>query len=82
MSEFRILLIDDEPAQIISIKSFLKRRNYSVISANSGSEGMAVIRDSNIDLVFTDFRMPDMNGLEVVKALKDFNPEIPVVVMT
>jgi two-component system NtrC family response regulator len=82
MSEFRILLIDDEPAQIISIKSFLKRRNYTALSANSGLEGMAVVRDGNIDLVFTDFRMPDMNGLEVVKALKDFNPEIPVVVMT
>ncbi|HID39551.1 MAG TPA: sigma-54-dependent Fis family transcriptional regulator [Calditrichaeota bacterium] len=82
MQEFRILLIDDEPAQITSIKSFLKRRNYTVLSANSGSEGMAVVREGNVDLVLTDFRMPDMNGLEVVKALKEFNPEIPVVVIT
>lgn len=82
MQEFSILLIDDEPAQITSIKSFLKRRNYSVLTANSGREGMALIYEGNIDLVFTDFRMPEMNGLEVVKAIKEFNPEILVVVMT
>ncbi len=82
MSEFRILLIDDEPAQIISIKSFLKRRKYSVLSANSGSEGMKIIEEGNIDLIFTDFRMPDISGLDVVRAVKRFNPEIPVVVIT
>jgi two-component system NtrC family response regulator len=82
MSDFRILLIDDEPAQITSISSFLKRRNFTVLSANSGKEGMAVLQNRNVDLVFTDFRMPDMNGLEVLKATKAFNPEIPVVVMT
>jgi len=82
MSEFRILLIDDEPAQITSIKAFLKRRNYTVFSANSGSEGMKIIENEVIDLVFTDFRMPDMNGLEVIKAIKSYNPEIPVIVIT
>ena len=82
MSEFRILLIDDEPAQITSIKSFLKRRNYSILTANSGKEGISHIDDGNVDLVFTDFRMPNMNGLEVVQNIKKLNPEIPVVVIT
>jgi two-component system NtrC family response regulator len=82
MSDFHILLIDDEPAQITSIKSFLKRRNYTVTSASSGEEGLSFIHDGVIDLVFTDFRMPDMNGLEVVKNVKNLNPEIPIVVIT
>ena len=82
MSEFRILLIDDEPAQITSIKSFLKRRNYSILTASSGKEGISHIDNGNVDLVFTDFRMPDMNGLEVVQNIKKLNPEIPVVVIT
>jgi len=80
--DFKILLIDDEPAQVTSIKSFLKRRQYTVFSANSGSEGLDIINKNNINLVFTDFRMPDMNGLTVVKSLKTINPEIPVVVIT
>jgi len=82
MSEFRILLIDDEPVQITSIKSFLKRRNYSILTAYSGKEGISHIDDGNVDLVFTDFRMPEMNGLEVVQNIKKLNPEIPVVVIT
>jgi two-component system NtrC family response regulator len=82
MSDFRILLIDDEPAQITSLKSFLKRRNYTILTANSGNEGLTYIDDGNVDLVFTDFRMPDMNGLEVVQNIKNLNPEIPVVVIT
>lgn len=82
MSDFRILLIDDEPAQITSLKSFLKRRNYTILTANSGQEGLTFIDNGNVDLVFTDFRMPDMNGLEVVQKTKNLNPEIPVVVIT
>jgi two-component system NtrC family response regulator len=82
MSDFRILLIDDEPAQITSIKSFLKRRDYTILTASSGKEGLNFIDDGNVDLVFTDFRMPDMNGLEVVQNIKNINPEIPVVVIT
>ncbi len=82
MSDFRILLIDDEPAQIASLKSFLKRRNYKVKSALSGEEGLQIVRDEHIDLIFTDFRMPDMNGLEVVKQVKKINPEILIAIIT
>ncbi|MCK5852998.1 sigma-54-dependent Fis family transcriptional regulator [bacterium] len=82
MSDFRILLIDDEPAQIASLKSFLKRRKYNVMSALSGEEGLQIIRSEHIDLVFTDFRMPDMNGLDVVKQVKKINPEIIIAVIT
>ena len=82
MSNFHILLIDDEPAQITSIKSFLKRRDFTVSSANSGQDGINIVMDRNIDLVFTDYRMPEMNGLEVVQSINKLNPELPVVVIT
>jgi two-component system NtrC family response regulator len=82
MSNFHILLIDDEPAQITSIKSFLKRRDFTVSSANSGQDGINIVKDGNIDLVFTDYRMPEMNGLEVVQSINKLNPELPVVVIT
>jgi len=82
MSEFRVLMIDDEPAQLLSLKSFLKRRDYTVFTADSGKEGMKIIQETTIDLVLTDFRMPDMTGLEVVKTVKSFNPAIPVIVIT
>jgi DNA-binding NtrC family response regulator len=83
MADLNILLIDDEPAQITSLKSFLQRRNYKVYTAQSGSEGLRLLNDTPVvDLVFTDFRMPDMSGLDVVNQVKKMNPEIPVVVIT
>ncbi len=82
MSEFRVLLIDDEPAQLTSIKSFLKRRGLQVFAAQSGSEGIRIVKQGNLDLVLSDFRMPDKSGLEVLREIKQYNPEIPVVILT
>jgi two-component system NtrC family response regulator len=82
MCAFSILLIDDEPAQIISIKSFLKRRNFNVLTANSGNEALTIINNGSIDLILTDYRMPGMSGLDIVHSVKSINPEIPVVVIT
>jgi len=82
MPDFRILLIDDEPAQIASIQSYLKRHEFSVESARSGKEGLEKLKESSFDLVITDYRMPDITGLDVVKAVKSEYPEIPVIVIT
>ncbi|HHE54150.1 MAG TPA: response regulator, partial [Caldithrix abyssi] len=82
MSDFTILLIDDEPAQLISLKTFLKRRNYTIFTAESGTEGLKILQNNPVDLVLTDYRMPDISGLEVVKQAQQINPEIPVVVIT
>lgn len=82
MQNLRILIIDDEPNQVISIKSFLKRRGYNVSTAGSGSEGLKIVEAGAIDLVLSDFRMPDMNGLEVVQAIHKFNPGIFIIVIT
>ncbi|MBD3223380.1 MAG: response regulator [Caldithrix sp.] len=82
MSSFHILLIDDEPAQLTSIKAFLRRRDFKVSTADSATTGLKLIANGGIDLVLTDFRMPDKNGLEVVKETKRINPEIPVMVIT
>ncbi len=82
MKDFRILIIDDEPSQIISLKTFLKRRNFTVFTAESGNAGLEILRNNRIDLVLTDYRMPDISGLDVVKETQKINPEIPVVVIT
>ena len=82
MKDFSILVIDDEPAQILSIKSYLSRRQYNVLTANSGEEGLSYLNNGYIDLVLTDYRMPGISGLDVVRKIKHFNPELPVVVIT
>ncbi len=82
MTDFSILIIDDEQAQLIALKTFLKRRQYQVFTANSGNEGLQILQNTPIDLVLTDYRMPDISGLEVVKKSQQINPEIPVIVIT
>ncbi len=82
MKDLAILLIDDEAAQLKSLESFLKRRNYSVFTAGSGPEGYEISKNRVIDLVLSDYRMPEWNGLVVVKKIKELNPAIDVVVMT
>lgn len=82
MSDFRILLIDDEPTQIKSIQSFLNRRKFITATASSGKEGLLEMEKNHYDLVITDFRMPDISGLEVVKKVKEYNPDIQVIVIT
>lgn len=77
-----ILLIDDQEAQLQSLSSFLTRRHYSVFTAANGPEGYQIAKDHTIDLVLTDFRMPEWDGLTVMRQMKALNPDIDVVIMT
>lgn len=82
MNPFSILIIDDEEAQLLSLKSFLTKRGYDVYTTTSGQEGLKIINNNVIDLVLSDFRMPEWNGLVVLRKVKELNPEIDVVIMT
>lgn len=82
MNTFSILVIDDEEAQLRSLRSFLERRNYDVYTASTGEEGYKIAQNYTIDLVLTDFRMPEWNGFVVLRKIKELNPEIDIVVIT
>lgn len=82
MNQFSIIIIDDEEAQLLSLKSYLTKRGYEVFTTTSGKESLNIINNNVVDLVISDFRMPEWNGLEVLKKVKELNPEIDVVIMT
>jgi len=82
MGNLSILIIDDEEAQLLSLKSFLQRRNYEVFTATNGPAGYEIAQKNTIDLVLTDFRMPEWDGLTVLEKFKQLNPDIDVVVVT
>ncbi|MCW8848470.1 MAG: sigma-54 dependent transcriptional regulator [Melioribacteraceae bacterium] len=82
MKKLNLLIIDDEESQLLSLKSFLTRRNFDVITANDGKSGYDKLKDNQVDVVLTDFRMPNWDGYTVLKNIKELNPEIDVVVMT
>ena len=82
MSEHKILIIDDEPAQVQALAGFLKKKGFEVEKANAGFDGLKILDKQTIDLVITDFKMPDIDGVEVLKRAKAINPEIDVIMMT
>ena len=77
-----ILLIDDEESILIMVSSLLKTEGYKVITANSGEQGLEVFRREAPQLVITDLSMDEISGIEVLKQVKETEPETMVIIMT
>lgn len=78
----KLLIIEDEEAARRGIAAFFSDSGYDVIEAANGEEGVTLFRTEQPDIVFTDLRMPVMGGLEVIKAVKELKPDIPVIVIS
>jgi CheY-like chemotaxis protein len=81
-----LLLIDDNAIQAATRQTILKRAGYHVIAVLNPERALEQLRNNDfpatIDLVITDHIMPDMNGSEFVTRLREFDPEIPVLVIS
>lgn len=79
---YSVLIIDDEEEIRYLLAEILQQANYKVSIAKDGKEGLEKFRKENIDIVFTDLGMPDINGWEVAKEIKKLNPATPVVLIS
>jgi CheY-like chemotaxis protein len=78
----RILAVDDEPIVLDSFRKILVIAGYSVDTVETGLEAVGLVRKNDYDFVFTDFKMPEMDGVEVTKAVKHLRPDVDVVLIT
>ncbi len=78
----KILIIDDEQIYRTMLKHTLIKEGYTTIEAENGEIGLELVRTEHPDLVLTDFRMPGMDGVEVISEIQKFNPRLPVVLFT
>jgi CheY-like chemotaxis protein/glycine cleavage system H lipoate-binding protein len=78
----RILAVDDEQIVLDSFRKILVLAGYSIDTVESGPEALGLIRSNDYDFVFTDLKMPGMDGVEVTKAVKHLRPDIDVIVIT
>lgn len=78
----KILIIDDEQVNRVVLRQVLGKEGYFIMEAEDGQSGIQVFKEEHPDLVLTDFRMPGMNGLEVLAEIHKINPQIPVIVLT
>lgn len=79
-----VLVIDDNPQVVEALESFLSMRDYSVISTTDGREGVDLAVEQQPDVVVCDYKMPDFDGLSVLKALRrhDATVGIPFILFT
>lgn len=78
----RILAVDDEKIVLDSLRKMLALGGYSIDTVESGEEALGLIRKRDYDFVFTDLKMPGMDGVEVTKAVRHLRPDIDVIVIT
>ncbi len=78
----KITLIDDNPDFLFTTGTFLKRNGYEVWTAEDGSSGIELSREKSCEIIITDIQMPGMDGIEVLKRIKETDPEKEVIVVT
>lgn len=77
-----ILIVDDDEVMRETLSDVLKKRGYEIFSVGSGNGALSLMKKSIIDLILLDMRLPDIDGLEVLKKIKEFDTEILVIMMT
>ncbi len=78
----KILVIDDEKPTLSMFKLFLTAYGYDVYTAEDGENGLEIFKQAGPDIVFTDIKMPGMDGLEVLYRIKQIHPASQVVIIT
>jgi DNA-binding response OmpR family regulator len=78
----RILVVDDELLIRDLLYDFFSSRNYDIILAESGSKALEILGVEDIDLILTDLKMPDMDGLEMIRRADTKKNGPPVIIMT
>jgi len=78
----RILIMDDDELIIKMLRMALENRGYDVIAATNGREGVRLYGTTPVDLVISDILMPEMDGIEALKALRQRNPELKLIAVS
>ena len=78
----RILIADDDLDICLLLSRFLAKNEYDVTQAHSGRSALNLVRDKKFDLILCDFRLGDLDGLEMLAAFNEFAPDVPVIIIT
>ena len=78
----KVLVIDDEKPTLTMFRLFLDAYGYKAYTAENGATGLEIFKQEKPTIVFTDIKMPGMNGLAVLQEIKDIDPRTAVIVIT
>lgn len=77
-----ILLVDDNNHGLIARKAVLEELGYNVVTAKSGEEALELFEARKFDLMVTDYKMPRMNGVELIRKVRKSDSEVPVIMLS
>ncbi|MCX8031137.1 MAG: response regulator [Thermodesulfovibrionales bacterium] len=79
----KILIIDDEPDMLVLLSMIIKSRtSYEVITTSNPYEALEWIKKGGYDLVITDLKMPGVDGMEILKTIRKYDEDVPVIIIT
>ena len=78
----KVLLVDDEADFLELMSMRVKKWGYDVLAAKDGKEALSAVENKNPDIVILDFMLPDMDGASVLRQIRKFNKDIPVIMFT
>ncbi len=82
MKDYRILFVDDDKDILMMVEQYLQMQGYDITTVDSGLRALDLVRDRDVHIIFTDYKMPEFNGLELLAAVKQYNPAIEVIIVT
>jgi DNA-binding NtrC family response regulator len=82
MEDFEILFVDDDTTILSLVEEYLTAFDYKISVVDNGLSAIELIEDKDFDVVFTDFKMPDINGLELLAMIKEYRPLTEVIIVT
>jgi DNA-binding NtrC family response regulator len=82
MKEFEILFVDDDKTILSLVEEYLTAFDYRINVVDNGRKALELIKEKNFDVVFTDFKMPDIDGLELLSVIKEYRPATEVIMVT
>jgi DNA-binding NtrC family response regulator len=82
MKDFEILFVDDDRTILSLVEEYLTAFGYKITAVDSGIKALDLIKEKDFDIVFTDFKMPDIDGLELLAVIKEYRPATEVIMVT
>ena len=82
LKSISVLIVDDDSSILDAMKVLLSRIIGTVYTASNGKDGLSMFKEHSPDMVVSDIRMPILTGLEMAKAIKDINPELPIAIIS
>lgn len=78
----KVLLVDDNPHGLIARRTVLEELGYGVCTCTSGAEALELLAKQRVDVVITDFRMPNMDGVELIRRIRQWRADMPIILLS